>query len=152
MDNIYELTYKEVEDCVKKIFNDISKDEYNPDYIIAISRGGLLPGVLLSYMIDVPLIPVSVIFVDGENEFLFPNVLNMNNKKFLVIDDINDTGETFDFLVKEFTKQEIRNIKFAAVCNKEKGTFKVDYVGACLDSVDDKWVIFPWEKHINDEI
>ena len=63
----------------------------------------------------------------------------------LIIDDINDTGATFQFIIDNFGKQEER-IKFAALIHNKPSKAKVDYQGYEIDkSKNPVWIVFPWE-------
>jgi hypoxanthine phosphoribosyltransferase len=65
-------------------------------------------------------------------------------EKVLVIDDINDTGATFEHI--RFNCNQNTNVRYAAVINNKPSPFQVDYYGYEIDkSVEDRWVVFPWE-------
>ena len=51
------MTYDwaKVNSAVQDIAMDMYKDNWRPDYIIGITRGGLVPAVLLSHMTDIPM-------------------------------------------------------------------------------------------------
>jgi len=50
------------------------------DFIIGISRGGLIPATLLAAKINKPLI---AIYIDKSNEIYFDRLIWINGKKFL---------------------------------------------------------------------
>ena len=65
-------------------------------------------------------------------------------EKILIIDDINDTGATFEYI--KFNCVSNANVRYAAVINNKPSPFTVDYHGYEIDkSVEDRWVVFPWE-------
>ncbi|HJN79194.1 MAG TPA: phosphoribosyltransferase family protein, partial [Flavobacteriaceae bacterium] len=64
----------------------------------------------------------------------------------LIIDDINDTGNTFDF-VKKIFKDSDCEIRFAALINNVTSKTKIDYHGQLIDKSDNPvWYVFPWEN------
>jgi hypoxanthine phosphoribosyltransferase len=73
-----------------------------------------------------------------EKEFAF-------QKKILIIDDINDTGATFQYIIDNFGRHD--RIRYAAVINNRPSPVKIDYYGYEIDkSENPQWVVFPWEE------
>ena len=78
------------------ICSQIEKDKFQPNVIVGISRGGLIPGVMMSHKLNVPFKPVHAStrdFPHWENYLPRPT-----DKKILIVDDICDSGETFEKL------------------------------------------------------
>lgn len=90
--------------------------------IYGLPRGGLIPAVILSHKLEIPMI------------FDFKKI----NQHTLVVDDISDTGETLEKLLKK--KKHI-----TVVCLWSTLTTKVipDYTTNIVE--DNDWVVFPWE-------
>ena len=91
------IKYKEsdfdndIETLVRKIKR--SKVEFS--YIVALSRGGLIPGVILSHKLGLKLVPISWStrdHQDRETNCWIPEDVNVG-KKILIVDDIIDSGE-----------------------------------------------------------
>ena len=77
---------------------------------------------------------------------LVKKLLENGTEKILIIDDINDSGATFKYIIDNFGKQEDR-IKFAALINNKPSSVKVDYHGYELNKVEvPSWIVFPWEE------
>ena len=53
--DIREYTWEGIEMGVTSIAMQMFKDEWRPDYIVGITRGGLIPAVLLSHATDIPM-------------------------------------------------------------------------------------------------
>ena len=63
--------------------------------------------------------------------------------KYLVIDDINDTGQTF---IKLSKKLKDYDVEWATLFNNKPSKFKVNYYAKLIDkSVDPTWIDYPWE-------
>ena len=60
------LTYNDIHERIKTILDIMEKHEYKPDRIIGITRGGLIPAVTMSHLLDIPMEIVSVSFRDGK--------------------------------------------------------------------------------------
>jgi hypoxanthine phosphoribosyltransferase len=63
----------------------------------------------------------------------------------LVVDDIADTGETFEYLMEHFAKNKaITEIVTCSVFVRRSSSFVPNYFHT--DLVGKDWVVFPWEK------
>jgi len=70
----------------------------------------------------------------------------LSKKKILIIDDINDTGETFKFIDDNFGRENGR-IKFAALVNNKPSKTLIDYKGYEINKDEvPTWIVFPWEE------
>ena len=73
----------------------------------------------------------------------------------LVVDDINDSGATLDWISRDWQSvtgadkwQSIAHhtVKFATLLDNVNSDFTVDYSATTIDKVQDPvWVVFPWE-------
>jgi len=128
-----------------------------PDVIMGINRGGCVPGVYLSHRLQKEHVVLDIRLRDHKatpdlNSLL---VHHAEKKKILVIDDINDTGATFKYIIENFGKPATLgepallppNVKFAALINNKPSEVKVDYHGYEIDkSKNPAWIVFPWEE------
>jgi hypoxanthine phosphoribosyltransferase len=117
-----------------------------PDVVMGVNRGGVIPGVYLSHRLGKRHIPIDVRLrdhIDSPNlDALYKSI--DKGEKILIIDDINDTGATFEHI--RFNCVNNPNVKYAAVINNQPSPFTVDFWGYEIDkSVEDRWVVFPWE-------
>ena len=87
----------------------IEKDDFLPDVIVGVSRGGLIPGVMISHKLNIPFKPVHASTRD------FPHWENYlpksKDEKVLIVDDICDSGETFERL-SEYIKENINPVSY----------------------------------------
>lgn len=112
----------------------LEKDEFQPDVIVGISRGGLIPGVMMSHKLDVPFKPVHAStrdFPHWENYLPRPS-----DKKILIVDDICDSGETL------FNHEAA----ITAVLHFKPHTSKFTPTAYAQKQMGDEWVIYPWER------
>jgi len=118
-----------------------------PDIVLGINRGGCIPGVYLSHRLKRP---HEVLDVRLRDHTATPNLdvlekLAQKQNKILIIDDINDTGATFQYILDKFGKP--KNIKFAAVINNKPSPVQMDYRGYEIDKDENpQWIVFPWEE------
>ena len=118
-----------------------------PDIVLGINRGGCIPGVYLSHRLKRP---HEVLDVRLRDHTATPNLdvlekLAQKQNKILIIDDINDTGATFQYILDKFGKP--KNIKFAAVINNKPSPVQMDYRGYEINKDENpQWIVFPWEE------
>lgn len=105
--------------------------------VVGISRGGLIPGVIVSHILNVPFEPVSWQTRDGYSQDA-EKVAENNHGTTLFIDDICDSGLTMDDVA------ELAPLAKRAVLLNKRNDKGIDIVGQALYNVDE-WVIFPWE-------
>ena len=134
----------EMHNAIRQIVEQINISGFNPEVIVSINRGGCIPGVYLSHFLDKPhkMIDIKSLNDNSENISSFFR----KNKLVLIIDDINDTGKTFDFVKKTFNNLDCE-IRFAALINNVTSKTKIDYHGQLIDKSESPvWYVFPWEN------
>lgn len=121
-----------------------------PDAIVAIARGGLVPGVWLSHQLGLPLITMTWQLRDGKIReslpYYYPGASNI-----LLVDDINDSGVTFTEILDDVVSKQgatvanvRKRIKTACLYERSTSKFRADFVSNKINS--DDWIVFPWEK------
>ena len=142
------FTIDDMKTALSKIISQMESSNFTPEIIFSINRGGCIPGVYLSHRINVQHKVIDIQLRDDLNR---PNIKSLTNiisvyNNILIIDDINDTGSTFNFL-KQSLKNYNRKLYYASLIENKTSTFKVNFFGKIIDkSVDPKWIVFPWEK------
>ena len=138
----------EMQNAIVEIIEQMTNSNWLPEIILSINRGGCIPGVYLSHKIEKP---HKVIDVQLRDSLISPNFSVLkdcvcNCKRVLIIDDINDTGNTFS-LIKNYSSKFNCEIHFAALINNVKSKIKIDYFGQRIDKYKNPvWYVFPWEK------
>ena len=154
MDNITKrhVTWNQIEEYVNHILLSMYKDNWKPDYIVGLTRGGLIPAVLASHKVDVPMHTLKVSLRDHQeheaNWWMEDDA--REGKRILVIDDINDTGATLNQIVHDWRLADIpgHNVKFAVLFDNLSSGFQqeVDYCATEINKAEnDEWIVFPWE-------
>jgi len=129
-----------IDELVKEIDNKVSS--YKPTHIVGIARGGLVPAVMLSHQLNLPMETLGVSFRDNKATH-HTKFKPIKDARYLIVDDINDSGTTFKVVTDIFKNRRL-NHRTAALINKEKSDFNVDFYGEMF--YHDNWINFPWEK------
>ena len=122
------FTMIQVRNALEKIADRMAEDKWEPDVIMGINRGGCIPGIYLSHRLNKPHEALDVRLRDHKAK---PDLRNLEKayafqKKILIIDDINDTGETFRFLQDMFDQRNL-DIDYAVIHDNIPSEFSVDY-------------------------
>ena len=129
-----------IDDLVKEISS--RAGIYKPTHIVGIARGGLVPAVMLSHRLNLPMETLGVSFRDNKATH-HTKFKPIDDARYLIVDDINDSGTTFKVVTDIFKNRRLQH-RTAALINKEKSDFDVDFYGEMF--YHDDWINFPWEK------
>ena len=155
MNKIY-LTNTDIQKYVSTIVSQLYKDNWRPDYIVGITRGGLTPSVMLSQFTGIKMHTLDVRLRDGDEKEsnLWMADDAQAGKNILVLDDINDTGATFNWIMEDWDVShdyldDATNVRFAVLMDNIASDCKVNmsYIGTEINKAEDpSWIVFPWEE------
>jgi hypothetical protein len=147
------LRWQKMIDWIEQLSDMIKKDGFEPDSILAIARGGLIPGRLIADHLRLKsLYVMKVEFYTNEEKGAVlkePKTTQecpefAKGEKVLVVDDISDSGESLIHAVKALKeKNEGIEVKVAVLYRREETKYIPDY---CIET-EERWVIFPFEEH-----
>lgn len=128
----------EMEELVKEIAYIIQRSDKKYDLILAITNGGIIPARLIARELEINHIQ----FIPIRNKKLYIEEIFplSKDKKYLVIDDIYDTGNTF---AKVSTVVKGFDCDFAFLMARYENS-DIKIVAKILNH--QKWIVFPWEK------
>ncbi|GAV97184.1 phosphoribosyltransferase [Corynebacterium glutamicum] len=141
------LTYEMFGTAMRELAQEII-DDYQPDCVLSIARGGLLIGGALGYALGIKNVSViNVEFYTDIGEHLeepmmlppTPKAVDLSGMRVLVADDVADTGKTLE-LVRDFLGDQVVEVRTAVIYHKPNSVFKPEYVWRETD----KWIHFPW--------
>jgi hypoxanthine phosphoribosyltransferase len=136
--NIY-CTWNEIEGLIRDLGRQMQKINKKYDCVLGITNGGIVPARLLARELDIELIQLIPIHnkvpIKSEMPYLCPN------KQYLIVDDIYDTGETYE-KVLEATKGF--NCDFAFCMSRRDQSHGL--TSKILNH--NSWIVFPWENKV----
>jgi hypoxanthine phosphoribosyltransferase len=116
------------------------------DYIVAISRGGLIASRILSDILNLPISHITIISYQDlkqQKEIRITETPSrlFDNQTILLVDEIADSGKTFKRALEYFRKFKNCTIYTLALYVKPHTTPVPDFWAKKTDA----WVIFPYE-------
>lgn len=116
------------------------------DQIVAISRGGLTLGHLLTDLLRIPISIITIqsytdIQTSGEAVLTAKLQNSIKHKHILLVDDVSDSGKTMRRATKYVTRAGAKKITTVTMFYKPHSVFRPDYFARLTT----KWIIFPYE-------
>nr|WP_218868589.1 phosphoribosyltransferase family protein [Pseudoclavibacter chungangensis] len=142
------MSYERFGESVRDLAQTIADDDYVPDLILSIARGGLGLGMGLGYALGVKnLSVVNVEFYTGVDERLempvmlppTPAAVDLSGMRVLIADDVADTGKTLE-LVRKFCADTVAESRTVVIYEKPRSIVAPDYAWRRTD----RWIDFPW--------
>jgi len=131
------MNWDEFSSALNKLYGKIDE---TPDIVVAIARGGLIPGVFLARHFDVKdLYALTVKKREGKRQVLNKIIDDLSGKKVLLVEDIVDSGKSMS-AAKKYLESRNAKVMTAAVYMKPSAVFRPDYVAGTDENVQ-----FPWE-------
>lgn len=177
------VSWQDVQRQVQEIVRQMHLDGWMPDYIVGITRGGLTPANLLSQYLDVPMYALQVRLRDGDDTECESNLWMAEEafgyvpkdytivehagrsdpafkKNILIVDDINDSGATINWIRQDWQSSCLpndsswadvwnNNVRIATLYDNESSQSEliVDYVAERVNKFETpQWIVFPWEE------
>jgi hypoxanthine phosphoribosyltransferase len=164
-------SWNDVHDTATSIAMQMYKDNWRPDYIVGLNRGGLPLSVILSHLTDCNHYALDVRLRDGgeqgpeSNLWMAEDAFGYEKEpmNILVVDDINDTGATFNWIKQDWRSGclpnednawasvwngELANVRFATLTENLASNFDgVRYTCHEINKAEeDVWLVYPWEN------
>ena len=131
-------SWEEVESLTRIVADKIRKSNKTYDAILGITNGGIVPARLMARELNIDYIQL----VPVRNKKLYKQEMPLlfKDKKYLIIDEIYDTGNTFS---KVYDAVRMFDCDFAFLMSRYEHNSRGTYIGKVLNH--NKWIVFPWE-------
>ncbi|MGC5222174.1 phosphoribosyltransferase [Micromonospora sp. DT81.3] len=151
------LTWDAFGEAARDLARSILGDGFSPEVVVAIARGGLIPGGAVAYALGAKNCgALNVEFYTGigtvlENPELLPPHLDLEyleGRRVLLVDDVADSGRTLKLAV-ELLRGKGADVRSATIYTKPGSIELPDYSWRETDL----WIDFPWSAQgpVSDE-
>lgn len=129
-----------------KLARSVLSSKKSIQHIVAISRGGLTLGHILSDLLRIPIATFAIqsytdIKKQGESVVTEPLKTNIKGKHILLVDDVADSGKTLKRALSYLKRFHPASIMVVTMLYKPWSVFKPDY----FVKTTTKWILFPYE-------
>jgi len=133
-------------DLARKLASTILSHAEGVNQIIAISRGGLTLGHILSDFLRIPVATFTIqsytdIQTQGELVITEPLKTRINGKQVLLVDDVADSGKTLIRATAYLKRFKPASIRVVTMFYKPHSLYRPDYFAKHTT----KWILFPYE-------
>jgi hypoxanthine phosphoribosyltransferase len=140
------VSWKTYNETAQKLAACILSHNEPIDQIVAISRGGLTLGHLLT---DLLRKPISIISIQSYTDIQTSGVAvltaklqnSIKHKHILLVDDVSDSGKTLLRATKYLTRAGAKKITTVTMFYKPRSVYRPDYFARQTT----KWILFPYE-------
>jgi len=147
------VSWEEIVEWSRGLAGLVKKSGFKPDLVVALSRGGYVPGRLICDFLGVEnLVSIQsqhwteAAKAEEKAIIKFPYTLDLKGMKALVVDDIVDTGDTLklarDFILENWRPDELKTAALQWISSVAK--FKPDYY--YIEVKDWWWFQYPWTR------
>jgi uncharacterized protein len=141
-------TWSQIYDMVTDEVRDIEADNFHPDVVAGVVRGGLIPARILVDLLETSqFVTLQIEHYKGIGVSMDKPILTqpisapVKGKKVLVVDDIADTGKSLSLAIAHLKQQGTKQIKTATLYYKPCSVLVPDFYARQTYN----WVVFPWE-------
>ena len=141
--------WDEIYEMLLGLASRIKKSGFQPDLIVGVSRGGWVPGRILSDLLaNAHTANVKIEFYVGIGKTTHRPIVTqpiseeISNKRVLVVDDVADTGESLLVALEHVRERGAGEMRTVTVYYKPHSKFKPDFFAETTSH----WIIFPWER------
>lgn len=143
------ISWSEVQRLCLRLTKQIKASGFHPDLVVAIGRGGYVPARLVCDYLDImALTSIRIeLYTSGsakkENAVIkYPLCNDISDQRVLLVDDVNDSGDTLELAQAHLQSFHPREIRIAVMHNKTSSQFPVDY--SARKVIKWRWLIYPW--------
>lgn len=141
LDRVYSLAWE--------VARTIRASGFEPDLVVAVARGGFVPARLLCDFLglhDLTSLQVRHYSAGAHKEVraraVAPLSRDVSGRRVLVVDDVNDTGDTLVEVQRLLAAAGASEVRTAVLDEKETSKVRVDFRARRIESW--HWIIYQW--------
>lgn len=146
----YTLSWGAAYRLARALAHKVIKSGYEPDIIIGIARGGLVPArMVCDFLLQKDLVSITMQhwgiatnMGKARIKFSLPQEADISGKRVLVVDDVADTGHSIQIIMDYMKEKTPIEIRTAVLQYKTCSTLIPDYWSEKLEEW--TWIIYPW--------
>ncbi len=145
--NFIAPSWDDIEEMISRIAEEVERRGFRPDIILGVSRGGIIPALLLSDKLRVPVDIIGVRFYKGvrdvgERPHIIQDITQtLRGRRVLIVDDVSDTGHTLKLVKRYVEERGAREVMVCTLHYKPWAVYRPDYYVEETEA----WIIYPWE-------
>lgn len=143
------VSWNDVYARCRSIAHALREQDIAPDLIIAIARGGFAPARVLCDFLDIHDLASFKVehYAAGAREksvarVVFPVNTDIRNRRVLLVDDVNDSGDTLAVARPYLRELEPASLHTAVLDQKQNSPESVDLQGRLVTQW--RWLTYPW--------
>ncbi len=148
------VTWRDIENWSKDIVRKVQESGYEPEIVIGLARGGLVPARLIADYLNIKdLYAVKTehwgltATPDGQAKLAQGLQVSIEGKKVLVVDDITDTGQSIKLALEHVVNHAPKEAKTATLLHITHSKYVPDYYSEEVPEDNWTWFIFPWNVY-----
>ena len=140
-------SWHEIDIMLNRLAELVKRDNFRPDIIVGVSRGGLIPAAVLSDRLGVDCDSVGFRYYKSvRNTEKKPKIIqhiasDLNRKKVLIVDDVADTGHSLQAVKRYVQEKGAEDMMICTLHYKPCSVIKPDRFVEETNA----WIIYPWE-------
>jgi len=147
-EGIMDLGWKGLGDSLKLLVSKVAKD-YQPEVVVGIAKGGVIPAVFVSSVFLVDFFPIKLSrrkneqIVKKEPTWFIHPPSDIKNLRVLLVDDIAVSGVVLDMAKRAVLAAGAKEVRTATLV-VHSNSVKPDYFAIQTDDL----ILMPWDKQV----
>jgi hypoxanthine phosphoribosyltransferase len=144
------VSWSQFDRLAHKLASAVRASGFEPDVVVAIARGGFVPArILCDYLGVMELASFRIEHYRGQDRkaqarVRHPLSVEVAGRSVLIVDDLSDTGETFEVAVHYLQSLRAAHVRTAALHHKQQSRFEPDYCAQRIRAW--RWLSYPWAR------
>ena len=146
---VQKISVEAVVDASDRLARSVRESGFRPDAVIAVARGGFMPARFVCDFLGISrLLSLKVQHygagarAQARAEVTEPLGSQIRDARVLVVDDVNDSGETLEAARPYLEGLEPAAIRTAVLHEKANTACRADFVAETIDEW--RWILYPW--------